>query len=154
MEATSHARPWLHRSRHGYCGETRLNSGCSGSTSGSFTLESRAVRSWNSAVSACLAHCSSCGGCNFISVSLKSSDCSWYQQCPHLRKDMAGFLTGPANTSAPLMPLMRPGVHSAEEVWLAASGDGTCGETTSNTGCAADATSGSWSLRGRAVSST
>ena len=55
----------------------------------------------------CLARCESCGACNYISISIKFRDCSWYRSCDVGRLEMppdrnwSSFVSGGAFSKLP-----------------------------------------------------
>ena len=87
----------------GFCGETESGSGCDlRAQRGSWNLRMNTVaRGWNAASQKCLAMCSQCAPCRFISLSLIHLDCSWFAACnvDALDTHVAGFRTLHANSS-------------------------------------------------------
>ena len=91
---------WLTQSLPGYCGTTRGKRDpmhqCRTSDSGSFQLSKAEVfGGWNSAGKVCAEHCRMCARCRFVSLSLRHSDCSWFQNCSltALKSEVRGFRT-------------------------------------------------------------
>ena len=82
------AAEWLVASKSGYCSKTEGGyvGDCDGGDSGDLTaLRQFPSDAWNSNISVMLPHCfracALCKSCNYISVSRKFRDCSWYRQC-------------------------------------------------------------------------
>jgi hypothetical protein len=96
---------WLGVARDGFCAVTGIgakDSACSSGPchpelgcKGTFNLPARATSSWPKAARACLRWCRLCGRCNYISVSLKHRDCSWFESCntEMLHTNVPGFRT-------------------------------------------------------------
>ena len=80
----------------GFCGHTAFGPACQGSN-GALPLDSLQPRrrDWRAAFEACEAACRACDNCNYVTVSLKDKDCSWYRDCDleHLNTQFAGFYT-------------------------------------------------------------
>ena len=74
---------WLRSAANGYCGQTVDGDpgNCERGHQGSYHLRSSVARTWVLALRVCISHCLSCGRCNYISVSLKRKDCSWFHRC-------------------------------------------------------------------------
>ena len=87
----------------GHCGATSQGvSDCKSGSQGSFGLDFRHGPSsviWSRAARRCLKRCAECERCNFVSVSLPHSDCSWYHSCDltRLQLEPPGFHTYRAN---------------------------------------------------------
>ena len=81
--ASDDAAKWLGRAKPGYCNITlpHLFSSCELGNLGAFGLAADDTSGWAGAASACLARCALCPRCNFISLSLRFQDCSWYHRC-------------------------------------------------------------------------
>ena len=77
----------------GYCEPTNFGPCKDGMSKGAWMLSDHG--NWQSAFAECAQRCSGCSGCNFISVSLRQRDCSWYSRCDldSLQKGLAGFIT-------------------------------------------------------------
>lgn len=93
------ARRWVRRAATGYCAATSEATDCETAQMGSWQLELNVANtSWEVAAAACLARCSMCARCRFISLSRRWRDCSWYASChiDQLKSDVDGFLTGAA----------------------------------------------------------
>lgn len=76
------AGSWMLHSRlNTSCGITQDgNAGdCAAGDAGSWNLGQRS--SWVAAAEQCLALCSGCARCRFVSITLWASDCSWYSRC-------------------------------------------------------------------------
>lgn len=67
-----------------------------------FTKRSQGVTSWAAAAERCLAACSGCSRCRYVSLSLRWTDCSWYHTCPVTHSDMRDFISVAANGITPL----------------------------------------------------
>ena len=88
------ASGWLAASRDGYCGVTTGPGDCKTSSKGRWPLDPRDTEGgWRMAVGACRALCHGCERCKTISVSHRWGDYSWFSNCPHLKVDVAGFLS-------------------------------------------------------------
>ena len=90
---------WLRSSKPGHCGAT--DGGREGPCDeplgarhgrGSFSLAN--FSDWPTAVALCQAQCASCANCNWITVSLRWRDCSWYSHCPATDDSRKGFKSG------------------------------------------------------------
>ena len=83
---------WLRSSRDGYCAATEGEGDCARGDKGSFGLPvvPNAHWSWRPAIAFCLARCSACARCSYVTVSLADHDCSWYHTCDlsHLHTDL------------------------------------------------------------------
>ena len=92
---------WLRSAKAGHCGVTETDSGdCHAGTRGSFTLSPDMT--WHAAVAACMAWCTACTNCNYISVSVDRQDCSWYSSCDVHRLEVdAAVRTGAVGIEAP-----------------------------------------------------
>ena len=102
MRSSNTSTAWLQTARHGFCAATEVTNSCDGQQ-GSFALDQCESSSWSLAVDACLGRCSSCAHCQFISVSLKHRDCSWFSSaidCSTLKHDVKGFRSGPLERQA------------------------------------------------------
>ena len=91
---------WLRSASHGYCGETNdfERGDCEIGDQGNLGLwkvgpsaANWKTAGWPAAASACLALCSRCTRCRFVSLSLQFQDCSWYNKCPRLKHKVNGF---------------------------------------------------------------
>ena len=73
----------------GYCDTTGFgNAGaCENDDKGSFSdVRFHPKRTtWDSAVKECASRCMQCRRCNYISVSIKWNDCSWFNECDNMR---------------------------------------------------------------------
>ena len=93
------ATDWLRSSESGHCGAT--DGGVEGPCEeklgkrhgrGSFSLAN--FSNWPTVVALCQAQCASCANCNWITVSLRWRDCSWYSHCPTTDDSQKGFKSG------------------------------------------------------------
>ena len=78
--------------RNGTCGTTSWTPDehdCVCDDKGSIRLASKALLSWHELVAECTAECHKCSRCNFVSVSRKWKDCSWFSSCGELEFDGA-----------------------------------------------------------------
>ena len=77
----------------GYCEKTTWEGNCNVSQSGSFQLRGRDAMTWKSAGAACARLCSTCKQCNYLSVSPRWKDCSWFSSCDmsRLKGTVQGF---------------------------------------------------------------
>ena len=107
------ASNWLETSHIGTCGKPAAVStaadpaNCLRGTSGSFPGFARHVgHGWKTAALACLQLCNSCVGCRFISLSLKSGDCSWFSECrlSELDISVAGCRSGGCRSGLAIRP--------------------------------------------------
>ena len=99
------ARQWLDAASHGQCGETVDDDrgDCTYGFKGNLLMPSRDAETWQTAVTSCMALCLACARCNYISVSTKFHDCSWYHGPCCLSHAVQGFRSGPvSNASLPL----------------------------------------------------
>ena len=73
---------WLLGSKHGFCAATDDGDpgDCAYGDRGWFGLPPEA-RTWEAAISSCMERCTPCHRCQFISLSIKLRDCSWYHTC-------------------------------------------------------------------------
>lgn len=66
----------------------------------SFGLPATIKGGWNGAFRYCMQRCNECARCSFISISVKYSDCSWYDECDLANLDQGqerdDFLSGRA----------------------------------------------------------
>ena len=106
------ARLWLGTAVHGYCASQHVSNNdlmkgrssserapCESSGEGTFRLRAAHLVSWETAVSQCLRLCNQCQNCEYISVSLRFQDCSWFDSCPlgaELPSIFPGFRSGRA----------------------------------------------------------
>ena len=84
-------------SRTGYCGETDADqkADCVAGDAGSVVMSAQQLEGWSSLAAACLDECRRCARCNFISISLRWGDCSWFHTCPaDLKTATFGFVSG------------------------------------------------------------
>ena len=78
------AANWLKRAKPGYCNITlgHLEASCAFGSRGALGLSREASRTgWSAAAGECLAKCMRCPRCEFMSLSVRYSDCSWYSTC-------------------------------------------------------------------------
>ena len=89
------AAAWLNTSSTGYCGVTATGSGCS-DVQPKGSLDISGARSEQAFVAACARACKACGRCNFLSVSFRNGDCSWFEDCDlaRLHTGLDGFRSG------------------------------------------------------------
>ena len=106
------ASAWLRSASRGYCGETNdFEAGdCEIGDQGNLRLwkvgpdaAKWKVAGWPAAANACLALCSKCARCKYVSLSLQFQDCSWYNKCPRLKHQVNSFRSALArpNSSIP-----------------------------------------------------
>ena len=85
------ARQWLSNASAGHCGATVDLGDCDIGDQGTFG-EPQAIAGatdrWRAATRWCLVQCASCSRCQYISLSLKYQDCSWYATCDLQRLHM------------------------------------------------------------------
>ena len=117
--ARRNAERWLSATSPGFCAVTGIgtsDSSCSsgpcnhGVCKGTFNLALKSSGSWLMAASHCLRMCSACERCNYISLSLKFRDCSWFEKCNvpgGLHNNFPGFRSGRVNRSATTRPPRR-----------------------------------------------
>ena len=81
--------------RVGYCGITDVRSCSKGGTSGAYVIPHAMSETWEQAHAFCMALCSMCPRCRFISLSLQLRDCSWFETCnlSNLKTNAPGFLS-------------------------------------------------------------
>ena len=81
--------------RIGYCGVTDVRSCSKGGTNGAYVLPHAMSETWEQAHAFCMALCSMCPRCRFISLSLQLRDCSWFETCnlSNLKTNAPGFLS-------------------------------------------------------------
>ncbi|KAL1519194.1 hypothetical protein AB1Y20_003454 [Prymnesium parvum] len=113
---------WLTQSADGYCAPTAYDDtgNCAAGHKGSFPLRGAVSRTWVLALRVCISHCLACRRCEYVSVSLKRRDCSWFHRCApptRLRRDGEGYRTARV--------LRRPG-GSAAAANLSAAAGGAC----------------------------
>ena len=96
-------------SLNGFCEETDTGpSNCETGRKGAWTLPFQraaleaADAPWVGAAQWCLAQCSQCSRCAFVSLSLKYTECDWFSRCDtaHLHHSPAGFRTIPFTRDA------------------------------------------------------
>ncbi len=101
---------WLRSASRGHCGATTVDprNDCSHGASSAFQLKVPRAASAEVFQAACLAACSRCSRCEFLSMSHKHRDCSWYLTCDltALRGGGMGFVSGrrPKLASPPPAP--------------------------------------------------
>ena len=88
---------------------------------GSWDLWNNESSTQHVAVTSCLSRCSKCSRCNFISVSVKEHDCSWFYSCDldRLQNEVEGFFSGKMPepraafvlASTPPVDAVAPGEH-------------------------------------------
>ena len=124
--ARRNAGRWLSSASPGFCAVTGIgtsDSSCGGpchagahgtGCKGTFNLALKSSGTWMMAASRCLRMCSACERCNYISLSLKFRDCSWFEKCNvpggptfpasdvhgGLQTHIPGFRSGRVNRSA------------------------------------------------------
>ena len=103
------ARIWLASASRGQCGETVDDDrgDCASGYKGNLGMPMREASSWPTAVRSCLARCAGCARCNYISVSTKFHDCSWYYGPCCLSQKIPGFKSGAASRTALPIPSLR-----------------------------------------------
>jgi len=107
-------RVFLGQAKKGHCGMTADTGDCTVGSQGSFSAKwpwgkklEDSPQSLRLATKWCLARCESCGACNYISVSLKFKDCSWYRSCDTSKLEMppdrnwSSFVSGGAFSRLP-----------------------------------------------------
>jgi hypothetical protein len=81
----------------GYCAVTTDGDAgdCQHGDKGSFPLEPESFDLWSIAHHRCVARCSACARCRFVSISVFYKDCSWFHDCSlgQLRTKERGFRT-------------------------------------------------------------
>ena len=126
---------WLAEASMGYCGKTTPGDhDCASQAKGGWPLSNGEAATWESAVSACLAKCAGCAGCNYISVSQRWRDCGWFRSCDvgTLHTDVPQFLSGmtrrpqrarpvPQRLVPPNKGAVNPGFMTAARERIAAS---------------------------------
>ena len=65
----------------GTCGWVHTAGDCEADNQGSVRLPADSFASWEMAAAACIAVCTACSRCRYISLSLKHRDCSWFTTC-------------------------------------------------------------------------
>ena len=117
---TTSPAAWLSAARSGSCGLTfdAERGDCEHGELGAFGLP-RAADTWESAVQQCLSLCSRCAGCNFVSVSPRWHDCSWYRHCGKLSTDVEDVRSAAATSDA-APPDRPPMPHYAQLATFAA----------------------------------
>ena len=87
----------------GYCGETDGPTDCSRDAFGSIGLQPHQLQNWSVAWSVCRSFCLGCARCQYIAVSRRFSDCSWYAQCDldQLKSTPVGFRSRRVRLSVP-----------------------------------------------------
>ena len=97
---------WLETASRGQCGETVDDDvgDCTSGFKGNLGLPMRKAAMWEMAVRECMDRCSACARCNYISVSTKWHDCSWYFGPCCLSQKVPGFRSGRvSNASLPVV---------------------------------------------------
>ena len=79
------ANLWLGRAHVGHCGVTIRSGNCTADDRGFWTLPAAAWENWTHAATTCLARCSNCERCVFISLGMQLRDCSWYVDCSRFK---------------------------------------------------------------------
>ena len=74
-------RAWLGAAVAGHCGVTLGAADCSFADQGALGLTDRERSSWELATAACIAKCTLCRRCRYVTISRKYADCSWYSRC-------------------------------------------------------------------------
>ena len=91
---------WLSASFPGHCGTTSAGDAgdCLTGDRGNLGLSTSDAADWVGATHACLERCSACARCNWVSLSLKWRDCSWYHDCgaQEWSREPTCFRSGPA----------------------------------------------------------
>ena len=118
--ARRNAELWLSNTSPGYCEVTGISTGDSSCSSGAcdktmgckgtFNLALKKSATWLMAATRCLRMCSACERCNYVSLSLKFRDCSWFERCNMsggLYTTQPGFRSGRVNRSAAGLPQRR-----------------------------------------------
>ena len=94
------ARRWVEEARTGFCGVTSSAkpSDCTHGSKGVLGLLPQETKTPLSAARACLARCAKCARCNYVSLSRKLADCSWYATCDlgRLSLTVKHLVSGPA----------------------------------------------------------
>jgi len=138
------ARSWLARASRGHCGITTegAEGQCDFGESGSFDSSpgsqlGSVLRSGNStlAAAACLRRCASCRRCQYVSISLKHADCSWYAACDRGLTRFGDFVShvAPGKAVSPAQRSWQPswnstcGAHALADSPLCALWGGSCG---------------------------
>ena len=87
--------PELPQAQNGHCGSAPLGGDCVAGSQGSWRLPvpARKLRgNVTAAVQACSELCLKCAQCNYISVSVRWLDCSWFKECD-LREQASNFVS-------------------------------------------------------------
>ena len=119
---------WLSSARDGYCAATDGPGDCDFGTQGSWPLPGLQVGlwEWRTASEWCLAKCTSCRRCKFVTLSLRDLDCSWYHACDlerGLHHDLGAgrFKSG----QVPRAKLIKAGANASESSWPMVTADFT-----------------------------
>jgi len=132
--ARRNAEIWLSNTSPGYCELTGISTGDSSCSSGAcdekagckgtFNLALKKSATWLVAASRCLRMCSACERCNYVSLSLKFRDCSWFERCNigGLYTIQPGFRSERVNRSAAGWPQRRRWKYRVEYM----GGGSTC----------------------------
>ena len=93
---------WRREAVPGYCGTTSSAGDCTRGSKGSLGLKPSEGFSLRGAVHACLRKCDACERCQYITVSPRHGDCSWYARCDlgRLRTAVKGMLSSAATDEA------------------------------------------------------
>ena len=112
------ARRWLAGSTNGYCNTTTTSntSDCASGESGAFSVDgaSGALNNVTTLAQYCLAACAGCARCQFLTVSHRFADCSWYAACEleMLHTDLGrGFFSGRFREAGALVRTPSPKVE-------------------------------------------
>ena len=78
----------------GFCEKTKPGGDCQADRFGSWQLPTR-MTTWHVADHFCIQRCLRCERCNFVSLSLRHHDCSWFEACDLqlLQSQPSGFRT-------------------------------------------------------------
>ena len=105
-----------YRASTGYYGVTKIEPtmNCQVDDKGAFPLRAIEDMTWDTAQASCRRMCVACARCNYISVSLRFRDCSWFHACDilQLQNEVEGFKTEAVRNSTTRHQELRPGTHA------------------------------------------
>jgi hypothetical protein len=116
---TAQHATWSHALGYdGYCGVTKIepNMNCRVDDKGAFPLRATFWENttWETAQASCRRMCVACARCNYMSVSLRYRDCSWFHACDilQLQNEVEGFKTEAVRHGTTRHQELRPGIHA------------------------------------------